>query len=58
MIKLPTGFGVRQPSGAFCSIDWSLSKSGGGLPQSKTQSALWRPMIPVAFGKWRATEVL
>ena len=35
--KIPPGFGVRQPSGAFAS-QGSRLKSGRGLPQSKTLS--------------------
>src|SRR6185369_5720755 len=33
---IPPGFGLRQPSGAFPLIARRRSKSGRGLPQSKT----------------------
>ena len=36
-IKIPPGFGVRQPTGALA-LHVSRLKSGRGLPQSKTLS--------------------
>jgi hypothetical protein len=33
--KVPSGFGVRQPSGAFSGVMVAF-ESGRGLPQSKT----------------------
>jgi len=45
--KIPQGFGVRQPSGVLGS-QVSRSKSGRGLPQSKTLS---RQMVAQDFSK-------
>ena len=37
LMKIPPGFGVRQPSGALA-LCGSRLKSGRGMPQSKTLS--------------------
>jgi hypothetical protein len=45
--KLPPGFGLRQPSGAFAAMQ--LRESGGGPPHSKTPPRL----MQVLFGSFR-----